>query len=528
MGADELRYVCMSDLHLGAQNSVLSAIGPDGMTVDRTRASDVMTTLFAGLRELVARLAPGDVRPTLVLNGDILEFALTTDEIALSVFEQFIDLAFPVDGEPIFDDRVLYLPGNHDHHLWETARERQYARYVSRMSSDDPLEEPWHTTPMLDPDASVEAEVLTAVVRRRARREQVSIAVVYPNLGFVDVAHNQAVVFHHGHFTEPLYRLMSRLQHDLFPAQEPGPEIWDWESDNFAWIDFFWSALGRSGVVGTDVGALYTMLQSPKALDWLAGNLSTAVTARYGPTWARSVTRPVLDRALTFAVSRAAPLERAHIVEPLSERAERGLRAYLGGPLLRQLAGEDPERDRPDATPAGGRELTVVFGHTPKPFERIFTDVPGWTNPVRVLNTGGWVVDTIDPVEVQGSAFVLVAQDGAAVSLRLFTEPGDGGSPTPVSVAEPLVGAASDRPVAETPMLQDWRGRVQAAVDADRPRWDAFTAAAAAAVAQRHAALPRIVDHAMRAGPGPGPGPGLDRGPDRGSSPGRPFRSEPR
>ena len=65
-----------------------------------------------------------------MLNGDILEFALATDDTALSVFEQFIDLAFPVDGEPIFDDRVLYLPGNHDHHLWETARERQYAHHI--------------------------------------------------------------------------------------------------------------------------------------------------------------------------------------------------------------------------------------------------------------------------------------------------------------------------------------------------------------------------------------------------------------
>src|SRR4051812_34341263 len=102
VGADGLRYVCMSDLHLGAQNSVLSAIAADGMTVDRTRTSDVLTLLFAGLRQLVDRLRTEGTRPTLVLNGDILEFALATDDTALSVFEQFIDLAFPVDGEPIF------------------------------------------------------------------------------------------------------------------------------------------------------------------------------------------------------------------------------------------------------------------------------------------------------------------------------------------------------------------------------------------------------------------------------------------
>ncbi len=304
MGAEGLRYVCMSDLHLGAQNSVLSAIEPDGMTVDKATTSEVMTRLFAGLRALVDQLAPGDARPTLVLNGDILEFALATDNTALSVFEQFIDLAFPADGDPLFDDRVLYLPGNHDHHLWETARERQYAHHIKHSPGDLPLDEPWHTTKMLDPDASIEAEVLTAIVRRRARRDTVSIAVIYPNLGFVEPESNQAVIFHHGHFTEPLYRLMSTLQHDLFPAQEPGPDIWDWESDNFAWIDFFWSALGRSGVVGADVGALYTMLQSPKALDWLAGNLSTSIAARRGPTWTQPVTRGVVRRILMTAIAR--------------------------------------------------------------------------------------------------------------------------------------------------------------------------------------------------------------------------------
>jgi len=498
VGAEGLRYVCMSDLHLGAQNSVLSAIGADGMTVDKVATSEVMTRLFAGLRELIGRLAPDDARPTLVLNGDILEFALATDDTALSVFEQFMDQAFPVDGERLFDDRVLYLPGNHDHHLWETARERQYAHHIKHTLGEGPLDEPWHTTKMLDPDASIEAEVLTAVVRRRARRDTVSIAVIYPNLGFVDPDSNQAVIFHHGHFTEPLYRLMSTLQHDLFPAQQPGPDIWDWESDNFAWIDFFWSALGRSGVVGADVGALYTMLQSPKALDWLAGNLSTSIAARRGPRWFRSITRFVVCRMLMFAIARAAPLERAHVTAPLSDRAEKGLEAYLAGPLLRQLQAEDPQRDQPGATPAGGRECTFVFGHTHKPFQRIFPDIAGWTYPIRVLNTGGWVVDTIDPVEVQGSAVVLVADDGAAVSLRLFTEPAGSGPTTPVTVAEPVVEPGTGAPIPETPMLGAWRRQVEAAVEADRSSWDAFTVAVTAAVAQRHEALPKIIDHAMK------------------------------
>jgi len=490
VGTDGLRYVCLSDLHLGAQNSVLSAIGDDDVTVDPTRTSEVMALLFAGLRRLVDHLGPDAPRPTLVLNGDILEFALASDDAALMVFERFMDLAFPMDDTPIFDDRVLYIPGNHDHHLWETARERQYARYVRDLADEESLKAPWHVTPMLKPDRSIEAEVLTAIVRRRTHREQVSVAVVYPNLGFVDDETNQAVVFHHGHFTEPLYRLMSTLQRDLFPSQTPGPAIWDWEADNFAWIDFFWSALGRSGVVGSDVGALYVMLQRPDALDWLAGNLSRAVTGRYGPTWASPISAPLLRRTLMFALGRATPLERAHVTEPLSPRSEQGLDDYLSGPLLHQLLAEEHGHlDGPDRPVSSDRALTFVFGHTHKPCERIATP-DGWKQPVKVLNTGGWVVDTVEPIEVQGAAIVLVGHDLDAVSLRLFTERADGPA-APVSVAEPDLGP-SDAPSA-------WCQRVRDALSADEAGWAAFSRAADEAVTHRHGALTKIIDHAMRA-----------------------------
>jgi hypothetical protein len=46
-------------------------------------------------------------------------------------------------------------------------------------------------------------------------------------------------------------------------------------------------------------------------------------------------------------------------------------------------------------------------------------------------------------------------------------------------------------------MLDAWHRQVTAAVDADRSVWDAFSVAVSAAVAQRHDALPRIIEHAM-------------------------------
>ena len=66
-----LRWVCLSDTHFGAENSLLSHVSDDA-SVDPDSASPVLEGLIACLREVVPRGAP---LPTLVLNGDILELA---------------------------------------------------------------------------------------------------------------------------------------------------------------------------------------------------------------------------------------------------------------------------------------------------------------------------------------------------------------------------------------------------------------------------------------------------------------------
>ena len=171
------------------------------------------------------------------------------------------------------------VPGNHDHHLWETARERQYAVYIDGLARDAPICPPWHVTRLFENESTEtpEAELLNAVLAKSGVAN-VRVRVFYPNLGIMSDDGDRVIVVHHGHFTEPLYRLMSTLKAALFPKQPPGGEIWDWESDNFAWIDFFWSTLGRSGTAGVDVGLAYDMLRDPAATDRLAGNLATFLT----------------------------------------------------------------------------------------------------------------------------------------------------------------------------------------------------------------------------------------------------------
>ena len=76
---NDIRYVSLSDLHLGAENSILTRLtsvsnGTVKLKADPTTASDVMIRLVDCLRLLISQ-NHGRQKPTLILNGDVLELA---------------------------------------------------------------------------------------------------------------------------------------------------------------------------------------------------------------------------------------------------------------------------------------------------------------------------------------------------------------------------------------------------------------------------------------------------------------------
>lgn len=479
----DVRYVIVSDLHFGAENSILTALVPGGAPVaDPTRRSPVLSAFVDGLAEL-AQANEGGGRPTLVLAGDILELALAEDQVAAAVFEQFAELVVGPHG--LFDDDIWFVPGNHDHHLWETAREQRYARQIRSLGSDDPVPAPWHATTLFPDsnDPAIPSELLTALVQRRCGEDGPRVRTVYPNLG-IGGGSQRAVVVHHGHFIESMYVLMSNLNQLMFGRPLPG-DVWRLEAENFAWIDFFWSSLGRSGDVGEEVNRLYDMLQSEAALQRLVLTLATAIAERSpGGRPRRWVTAKVMRGILDHLARRAGRLERHHPSAPLSANAQRGLHSYLAGPLLAQLSHEQPP------VPA----TTLVFGHTHKPFEDHY-QVPGFAAPVDLANTGGWVVDTVADSPYQGAAAVVVDEEFRVASLRLYNQR-QGGGVAPVAV----------RPV--TDPNGELTRRLGGLVDPEAGPWRALSAAAAEAVAERHQTLQSILDRVSSLGTGGDPGPG--------------------
>src|SRR6185312_304463 len=192
----DIRFVCLSDVHFGAENSILSCLVKDDVVVDPAKASPVLDRLVAALATLIE----------------------ANDNVALMVIDLFLDRIFPPDGEALFDHTILYQVGNHDHHLWETARELQYANVVREYAPGAALPIPWHTTRLYyrDDTRPVHSELLERVARRRPHRGRINVRVSYPNMGICSADGRTSIVFHHGHFVEPLYHLMTTVKDFIF------------------------------------------------------------------------------------------------------------------------------------------------------------------------------------------------------------------------------------------------------------------------------------------------------------------------
>jgi hypothetical protein len=466
-----IRYVCVSDLHLGAPNSLLSEVRPGGDDVDVSRPSDVLVAVAACLHHLVERVNGVDgPRPTLLLNGDVLELALADDDEAIGTFGRF---AAQMGGCERWD-RIVYLPGNHDHHLWETTREQAYAEQVARSSIDAALPDPIHATAVMDDVASdgtpFRSSLLTAVLES-VLDDAPDLDVRYPLLGLRSDLSDRTVMVHHGHFVEPVYQLMSAIRLTGFPGGEPPRTMADIEAENFAWIDYFWSTLGRSARVGRDVAFVYNMVQDPEAARALVENFARPLAAKL-PWWV-----PFRERTLRWGFGAAADhvlsLERLSAQDP--DRADDGdrLRDLLAGPLAAQyeVSAASPHRE----------PVTFLYGHTHMPLG-VPVSVGPFAHPVVVHNTGGWVVDEVTPQVGLGGAAVLLDEELRAVRVELFRQlPGD-------EVCGPVVRGCSD--------AGTFLDEVRTALDLDGPPWRDLQPLVATTMESRR----RMVERAIRRG----------------------------
>ena len=117
----EIRYVCLSDLHLGEEDSILSNMNEDGTEGDPSEPGPGLRQLALCIKELAGKF--WKKKPVLILNGDALEIALCPLHKASMAFQCFVNALKDKNG--FLFEKIIFVPGNHDHHLWKMTREDQ-------------------------------------------------------------------------------------------------------------------------------------------------------------------------------------------------------------------------------------------------------------------------------------------------------------------------------------------------------------------------------------------------------------------
>ena len=465
----DIKYVVVSDMHLGAENSILTNLKGNTTLTDTAHAGDALIKLVECIKE-VLKTNTGPQKPTLVLNGDLIELALSTTNNSVMAFERFIELIMPVDDDFLFADEILFLPGNHDHNLWELSRNNYFIQNLLNIRTDAEIADEINSTSLFNP-AEIPAILLSNVIKRYPHMEHVKVSMNYPARAFVNDSNRKCVIFCHGHYVESMYALMTSLRSSIFPDRQKPQFLDELEKENYAWIDFFWSTLGRSGSVGRDINLIYDKIQDPVQVDDMIDNIVGTFTASETNKLKKWVEAKALKEILEVTVGRLATSERDEPDVELSDDATQGLKTLMELYIMNELKAE-LHSGLPD-------HFTFIFGHTHKPFERL-VNYDGYSNPVKIYNSGGWVVDTKLPQQLHGGSVIFVDEEHEAVSLHCYKE----GNPE-ISVAQVL---------AEGEKNSDLFNKMQALINMGAEPWAGLAAAAMAEVSLRHKNLLEIME----------------------------------
>jgi UDP-2,3-diacylglucosamine pyrophosphatase LpxH len=471
---NDIRYIAISDVHLGAANSILTHLEGATTQVDTKRASPVMALLVDCLHALVAGNT-GVTRPTLIAHGDLIDLALSAPELAVAVFGQFV-LALLTADRPLVDDEIVLLPGNHDHLVWEYARERWLEDHLPDVMHGE-LPQGFSTSrrigPLrLDAEPRFESTLLSALVQRSSHLAEMRMRVLYPDLVLSSLDGEKAVLITHGQYIESASKVMSGFLRMIAPQIPEPADVATMEEENWPWLDFFFSSMTRSGKPGALIAGIYELAQDTHDLDELVDVVARNVTARSGRL-VGALERWGIRRGVGSVVDRIATArERGVTTQLLTSDTRAGLSTYLGS-LRSRL-----EKDMP-RLPA---DTSLVIGHTHKPFREWWPDDHWPGGGLRVFNSGGWVVDHAMPQPLMGGAVVLINDELDVALVRMYQqidEPDDWR--ITVDTVEPGAGGEA------------FAAHIRSLIHVEEAPWSSFSATAAAVIRERREHMSEVL-----------------------------------
>jgi predicted phosphodiesterase len=398
----------ISDIHLGASTSLLTAIDYDpdtGHSIQRPLAQEVLNRLCHDIRQATG----GEKIQQCILLGDIFDLSFAPYGLTMQNGRWFFEQLIQAD---LFEE-FIYIPGNHDHHLWQQICEHYYLM----TSLENPSIEYPRTLPA---NFTLENTFLDQLLP-----EGYGFGITYPNYELQ--INGKHFYMHHGHFLQKLYIAASQFLSETIKTED----IEDLELLNSPFLEFGWYNLGQAYNIGKQrlLDRLYFMVKShdTQKLDQLLHLFLKKIDK-----WGRQTPHPKkrfnpFGMLMDSMIQALGPFILKRLLLKQTRRFEKRQLAStarhkrLSGSLNTTVVNYISKYMCPPEQMA--QETAFIFGHTHEPENDYVCCGPDGVE-YHIYNTGGWIVDQLDDSEqfvLPQMAPILIMEDGT-VSPILFTQ----------------------------------------------------------------------------------------------------------
>jgi metallophosphoesterase superfamily enzyme len=386
--------IVLSDIHLGRPSSYLFS---KHKAFDQNRDALLNVLQQAGAQD------------ELILNGDVMELSLAGwHDIGREVisFFELLSKAGPYK-------RIVYIPGNHDHHFWRLLVEKIFL--LQNIENKNPLPD-LDEYPFCFVDQRFSSNDHDVILNHfwPSGKTLPEIVVKYPHhlLRIKNkTEEHQTYLVTHGHFLEDLFRPMNIL---IEPAR-----LDELEAFNNLWLEAFHYHLGQAGRLSNRVRTLLDKYEKGgseayRVLKKVLEEVYARINRKYRIVWPFNW---MLKHAIKKIVKRITLSRHSELFGvALNNDLKRNIRAYIQKYLLsrykKELSG--------DFHFPGGSDIPVpfifIFGHTHRPIAEHESD-DAWieidNRVFPVVNSGGWLrSDIAGKIHGQNAGIILINRDG--------------------------------------------------------------------------------------------------------------------
>lgn len=392
-----IKAVAMSDLHLGEETSVLNFFiyNKRGKKI-RQKGELVVNKITQELDKIKSGENYGEKIKYLILVGDVFDLSLSTFKESAENVQIFLRKICA--SETV--EEIIYLPGNHDHHIWfQIVENRNFVSKIERKESLD-----FFYDRVTDPDEVLKDTFITGLMP-----EGKSIGVTYPN--FELMLKDQVIVFHHGHFNERMWTLTT----DIFDEYLENYDLEELEICNSPLTEMFWYALGQAGRLGAGgLGEkIYTGVINNdfKMIEKISEQIFDSIDE-----WDGKKKDGFFKDKVDDMIKKGGIFLAKKIISQFVTKKEQKKGSVARGMTLKDEGLSDGIKRYMDRFIKLNRDYTYVFGHTHKYFqERGFKDSNNFAH--ELVNCGGWVIEMVD--EIPDTYMIKINGEGDIAAVRI-------------------------------------------------------------------------------------------------------------